>query len=188
MNIPFDTSGTLGLLIAALGGLIFGLLLHKGRVTDYNVIVNLFRLRDFTVLRIMLTAILVGGVGIYLFHLGGLASYHIKPALLAGVSLGALIFGVGMVLLGYCPGTGVAAAATGRIHAIIGFLGMLVGGVLYALVYPALKAGLLKVGDHGKVRLPEITGIPEIVWWVVLAGIFLTVFRLLRGKDRPAKP
>ena len=187
MNIPFDTSSTAGLIIAALGGLIFGVLLHRGRVTDYNVIVNLFRLRDFTVLRIMLTAILVGGIGGYLFHLGDLANYHIKPAMVAGISTGALIFGAGMVMLGYCPGTGVAAAATGRIHAIVGFLGMIAGGILYAIVYPGLKSGFLKMGDYGKARLPEITHIPDYAWWAILAAIFLTVFKLLKGKDRPAE-
>ena len=60
MNLPFSTSSTAGMVVAAVLGLLFGILLQKGRVTDYTVIVNLFRLRDWTVLRIMLTAILVG--------------------------------------------------------------------------------------------------------------------------------
>jgi hypothetical protein len=38
-----------------------GVLLHRGGVANYNVIVNQFRFRDFTVLKIMLTAILVEG-------------------------------------------------------------------------------------------------------------------------------
>ncbi|MCB1227471.1 MAG: hypothetical protein KDK99_16760, partial [Verrucomicrobiales bacterium] len=65
MNLPFSTSSTAGMVVAAVLGLLFGILLQKGRVTDYTVIVNLFRLRDWTVLRIMLTAILVGGIGVY---------------------------------------------------------------------------------------------------------------------------
>lgn len=174
-----STSSTGGLIAAAIAGLIFGILLHRGRVTDYNVIVNQFRLKDFTVLRIMFTAIVVGGIGVALLHGNDLASYHIKPTLLAAVIVGALIFGVGMVLLGYCPGTGVAAAATGRLHAIVGFVGMLAGGIVYAFTYPAMQNGFMTIGDQGKVRLPDVTPIPEAVWWILLVIVALTVFKLL---------
>lgn len=189
MSLPISTSSTGGLVVAALAGLIFGVLLHRGRVTDYNVIVNQFRLKDFTVLRIMFTAIIVGGIGVALLHANGLASFHIKPTLLAAVIVGALIFGVGMVLLGYCPGTGVAAAATGRVHAIIGFVGMLVGGIVYAYSYPAMKDGFLAIGDQGKVRLTDITPVPEAVWWTLLVIVALTLFKFLpkAKQDSPSK-
>jgi uncharacterized membrane protein YedE/YeeE len=179
MDLPISTTSSTGLTVAAIAGLLFGVLLHRGGVGNYNVIVNQFRLKDFTVLRIMLTAIVVGGVGIALFHNAGLAALHIKAAVLAPLITGALIFGVGMVLLGYCPGTGVVAVATGRIHAIVGFLGMLAGGIVYAFTFPAIQDGFMKIGDLGKVRLPDITGIPEYAWWIGLAVISLVLFRLL---------
>src|SRR5450759_3836941 len=93
--------------------MLFGVLLHRGGVANYNVIVNQFRFRDFTVLKIMFTAIIVGGLGVLVLHGAGHAQYHIKPANMLGVVLGAALFGVGMVLYGYCPGTGIAAIATG---------------------------------------------------------------------------
>ena len=111
MTLPI--TGETALWLAIPFGTLFGLLLHRGGVADYNVIVNQFRFRDFTVLKIMLTAILVGGVGVLVLHGLGHAEYHIKPANLLGVGLGAALFGVGMALYGYCPGTGVAAIATG---------------------------------------------------------------------------
>jgi uncharacterized membrane protein YedE/YeeE len=185
MELPFSTSSTAGLVVAALVGVVFGVLLHRGGVGNYNVIVNQFRLKDFTVLRIMFTAIIVGGVGIALFHKAGLAAFHIKPAVLAPVITGALIFGVGMVLLGYCPGTGVVAVATGRIHAMVGFLGMLAGGIAYAFTFPAIQDGFMKIGDFGKVRLPEITGIPEVAWWAGLAVIAGILFVFLPKTRSP---
>lgn len=157
-------------------GLLFGLLLHRGGVADYNVIVRQFRFRDFTVLKIMFTAILVGGVGVLLLHQGGHAQYHIKPANMLGVSLGAALFGVGMVLYGYCPGTGVVAMATGSLHAVAGFVGMLVGGVLYAFSFRWVEAHIQKVAVLGKVRLPEVTGIPDWGWFGILAGVAGVVF------------
>ncbi len=187
MSLPISTSSTGGLIVAAIAGLIFGVLLHRGRVTDYNVIVNQFRLKDFTVLRIMFTAIVVGGIGVALLHANDLASFHIKPTYLAAVIVGALIFGVGMVLLGYCPGTGVAAAATGRLHAIVGFVGMIAGGIVYAFTYPAMKDGFLAIGDQGKIRMTDITPVPEVVWWILLTVVALTLFKLLpkAQKDSP---
>ena len=81
-----------------------------------------------------------------------------------------------MVLYGYCPGTGVAAIATGSLHALVGFAGMLIGGILYAFTYPWVEANIQTVGAFGKVRLPELTGMSDAAWFgflaVVAAGVF----------------
>jgi len=180
MNLPLSTSSAAGLVLAGVFGLLFGILLNKGRVTDYNVIVNLFRFRDFTVLRVMLTAILVGGVGIFvMMGAGMLEGWHIKDTNLLGLAIGGALFGAGMVIYGYCPGTGVAAVATGSWHALVGFFGMLAGGVMYALTYGWVEEKILSVGAFGKIRLSEVTPLPDIVWWVALVAVALGVFRLL---------
>ena len=182
MTLPIQ--GNLSLVLAVLFGAIFGMLLQRGRVADYNVIVNQFRFRDFTVLRVMLTAIVVGGIGVYVLHQFGLAQYHIKPADMLAVVSGAALFGVGMVLYGYCPGTGVAAVGTGSIHALVGFVGMLVGGILYALSFPWIKSNILTIASFGKVRLPDITGIPDLYWLGALVLLAVTLFRYLDRTKR----
>ncbi|MDF1815459.1 MAG: YeeE/YedE thiosulfate transporter family protein [Verrucomicrobiales bacterium] len=188
MNLPISTSSTAGLILAGVFGLIFGILLHKGRVTNYNVIVNMFRFKDFTVLKVMLSAIVVGGIGVYIMMAAGLLEgYHIKPTNVAGLVIGGALFGIGMVVYGYCPGTGVAAVATGSVHALIGFLGMLVGGVFYALSYPWVKAHILNVGDFGKVRLPEASHIPEFIWWIVIAAGSVFLFKILPKAEKQSE-
>lgn len=183
MNLPISTSSTGGLLIAAILGTVFGVLLNKGRVTDYNVIVNLFRFKDLTVLKIMLTAIVVGGLGVYgMMSAGWIATYHIKDTNMLGVVLGSAIFGVGMALYGYCPGTAIGAVATGRIHAMVGFAGMLFGGVAYALSFQWVKEHILSVGQMGKVRLPDVSGISTEMWWVILPVVSLLVFSMVERK------
>lgn len=177
MSLPI--TGNLSLALAVVFGGIFGALLHRGRVANYNVIVNQFRFRDYTVLRVMLTAIVVGGIGVFILNNLGLAQYHIKSADMLAVVVGAAIFGVGMVLYGYCPGTGVAAVGTGSIHAMVGFLGMLLGGILYALSFPWVQANILPVASFGKVRLPDVTGIPDMVWLVALVIIAGALFKFL---------
>jgi uncharacterized membrane protein YedE/YeeE len=184
MTLPVSTETARWLAIPM--GILFGFLLHRGGVANYNVIVNQFRLRDFTVLKVMFTAIIVGGIGVLLLHATGHAEYHIKPANMLGVALGAALFGVGMVLYGYCPGTGVAAMATGSLHAIGGFVGMLVGGVLYALSFTWVEAHIQKVAALGKLRLPDITGVPDWGWFVILSLIAGVVFWLIETRFKPA--
>lgn len=186
MNLPVNTETAQWLAIPF--GMIFGLLLHRGGVADYNVIVNQFRFKDFTVLKIMLTAIVVGGVGVWVLHGAGHAEYQIKPANMLGVVLGAALFGVGMVFYGYCPGTGVAAIATGSIHALVGFAGMLVGAMLYARSYAWVEKHIQSVGALGKVRLPDVTGLPDWVWFGVLLAVAISVFWLLERGFRKAAP
>ena len=184
MSIP--VTGDLSLILAVVFGGLFGVLLHRGRVADYNVIVNQFRLRDFTVLRVMLTAIVIGGIGIYLLNQIGLAQYHIKSADMLAVILGAIFFGIGMVLYGYCPGTGVAAVGRGSIDALVGFFGMLLGGILYAFSFSWLRDNIFSFGTLGKIRLPDLTGIHDIIWLGALLVIALILFRFLdsEGTDR----
>jgi uncharacterized membrane protein YedE/YeeE len=167
-------------------GILFGLLLHRGGVASYNVIVNQFRFRDFTVLKIMFTAILVGGLGVWVLHGLGHADYHIKPANLLAVALGAALFGIGMVLYGYCPGTGVAAIATGSLHALVGFAGMLAGAVLYAVSYPWVEKHIQTVAALGKARLPEISRVPDWGWFALLAGVAAVVFWWIETRFEPS--
>lgn len=156
-------------------GAAFGFLLQRGKVTSCNVIENQFRLRDFTVLKVMGTAIVVGGVGVLLLIDTGAAKYAVKDANMLGVGLGAALFGVGMVVYGYCPGTALGAIASGSIHALVGAFGMVAGAILYALSFDWLKSHVLNVWKFGKIRLPDVTGVPDVAWFVglaVCAGLF----------------
>ena len=70
-------------------------------MTQYAKIVGFFRLSDLTLLKVMMGGILAGMVGVYLMSDLGLAQLHIKPTVLTANILGGLIFGVGMLLLGF---------------------------------------------------------------------------------------
>ena len=172
------------LLLGLATGFVFGFVLQKGRVTKYEVIVGQFLLRDFTVLKTMLTAVAVGGLGVYTLRALGMATLHVKPAQLVAVAAGGLVFGVGMALLGYCPGTGVAAAAEGRRDAQAGVGGMMVGALVFAECYAWLSRTVLTWANLGPVTLPELVPLP---WWAILAGISagaLLLFRWVEGLER----
>lgn len=170
------------LLLGALTGFVFGFLLQKGGVTRFNVILGQFLMKDHTVAKTMGTAIVVGAIGIYAMLATGLISgMHVKPALLVANALGGLIFGVGMVVLGYCPGTGVAAIGEGSRHAIPGLAGMIVGAAIYAEAYPWIAANILKLADMGKATLATATGLSP--WWFVI-GLALAAAGGFYGLER----
>lgn len=180
----FPVTGTASLVLAVVFGAVFGFLLHRGRVADYNTIVRQFLFEDFTVMKIMLTAIIVGGVGVFLLVNAGYAQFAIKPANLLAIILGAAIFGVGMVIYGYCPGTALAAIGGGSMHALVGAFGMLAGGILYALSFDWVKANILPVWALGKVQLPQLLGVGAPVIFAVLSIVAIGAFALIENRAR----
>lgn len=159
------------LVLATVFGLAFGFLLQKGGVAKYHLLVGQLLLQDFTVIKVMLTAILVGMVGIFTMHRFGWVKLHVKPTRFAANIIGGLIFGAGFGLLGYCPGTAAAALGQGNGDALFGMAGLVLGSYLYAQYSARLKAGIEKRGDRGKLLLPELLHARR--------GVFLPVFGVL---------
>lgn len=177
------------LLLGAATGFAFGFLLQKAHVTRADTILGQFLLRDFTVLKVMLTAVVVGGIGVYALRGAGvIESMHVKNAAVLGNVVGGVIFGVGMAVLGYCPGTGVAAIGDGSRDAIFGVLGMLVGAAAYAEVYPFLNERLLKPVDLGKVTFTDVSGVTPWAFLIALAVVALVVFALVERLERRRGP
>jgi len=171
------------LALGAITGLVFGFLLQRGGVTRYNIIVGQFLFKDFTVLKTMLTAIVVGAIGIYgMRALGMIDHMQVKGANLAMNAIGGLIFGVGMALLGYCPGTGVAAIGQGSRDAIFGLLGMVFGAAVFAESYAFLSSRLDPIGNLGKVTLADVAHISPWVFIAALAVIAAVLFTILEKR------
>ena len=184
-----------GLVVGGLlTGLVFGFLLQKGQVAKYRVILGQFLFTDYTVLKVMLTAIIVGAIGVWGMLQAGLIQHLlVKPAVLAANGVGGLIFGLGMALVGYCPGTGVAAVGEGSRHARWGVAGMIAGAAVFAAAYPALDKGFMKLGDVAitvgdtvtdKVTLPDVTGISPWIFIGALAAVSLVVFAMIGRWER----
>jgi uncharacterized membrane protein YedE/YeeE len=169
------------LLWGLITGILFGFFLQKGQALKYDRQLGMLRWRDFTILKVMLSAILVGMAGVYLFVDLGLARLSLKPTVLGANILGGLIFGLGWGMLGYCPGTAAGATGEGRIDAFWGGLpGMMVGAGLYAEIYPLLKANLLNWGSLGKISIPTLLGLNH---WIVIAGAWMiAILFFLRKK------
>jgi hypothetical protein len=161
------------LLQGALFGVIFGFLLQKGGVAKYHILLGVLLLEDFTVVKVMLTAIIVGSVGVFSMHAMGLVKLHIKPTRYAANIIGGLLFGVGFALLGYCPGTGAAALGQGNWDAIAGVLGLMAGSYLFAECSGWLGATVMKWGDRGKLMLPELLGMRRSLFLLIFLPVLI---------------
>ena len=125
------------LLTGAVTGILFGFLMQKAQVIRYDRQLAALRLQDMTIVKFMLTTILVAMVGIYLLFDLGLIKLSVKPLILGGNVLGGLIFGIGWGIVGYCPATAMGALGEGRYDSVFGLLGMILGPGFYAEVYPS---------------------------------------------------
>jgi uncharacterized membrane protein YedE/YeeE len=174
----FDSPDKLAL--GFLSGIMFGFLLQKGRVAKFEVILGQFLLKDWRVLKIMLTAIAVGSLGVYALVEGDMATLSVKPFVYGGILIGAVLFGVGMAIFGLCPGTSVAACGEGNRHAMVGVLGMFAGAATFVAAYPLVDPLISGFGDAGKVTIPEWL---QISPWLAIVGLLLVVTAVLFGVE-----
>jgi hypothetical protein len=164
-------------------GIIFGFLLQKAQVLRYDKQVGALRLIDMTILKFMLSAIVVASIGIYIFKDLGVVKLSIKATSIGAQLVGGALFGIGWGLLGYCPGTAVGALGEGRIDSLWGILGMLGGGGLYAVIYPFMKAHIVSIGSYGKISLPQVIGINHWIVIIILTVLSGLLFRFFEEKN-----
>jgi hypothetical protein len=158
-------------------GIVFGFLLQKGGVTKYDVILGQLLLVDFTVLKIMLSAVVTGMIGIYLMKTLGWVALYPKSGSLGKNVVGGLIFGVGFAVLGYCPGTIAGAIGNGYLDALVGgLIGIWIGSGLFAALYPRLNRIILDKGDFGAMTLPRLFNVND---WVVVIPVSALIVILL---------
>lgn len=157
-------------------GFLFGFLLQKGRVLRFDKQVGAMLFKDMTIFKFMLSAILVGSIGITLLTQLGIITPNHKPMNVGAVLIGGALFGIGWAIMGFCPGTSVGAVAEGRWHAVFAVIGMITGAALYAELYPFFKTTVLAWKDFGKIGLPQIIGLSPwavvVLLWVVSLGLF----------------
>jgi uncharacterized protein len=158
-------------------GIAFGFLLQKGGATKYDVIVGQLLLTDFTVLKIMLSAVLIGMIGIHAMKSLGWVELYPKSGSAGMNIIGGLIFGVGFAVLGYCPGTIAGAIGNGALDALFGGLaGIIIGSGLFAALYPRLSQGILMKGDFGDLTFPRLFKVND--WVIVIPTATLIVIGL----------
>ncbi len=171
-SIEFSTAASLGLAVVLGAG--FGFCLERAGFGSARKLTAVFYLYDMAVVKVMFTAIVTAMVGLFLLSAAGLmdlGELYLEPTNLAAQGLGGLVFGAGFMIGGYCPGTSMAALATGRKDGMAFALGMLGGVVAYAEFTPGIETWV-KDGSLGEMTLPTVTGI-GMGWWTLTFVAFL---------------
>jgi hypothetical protein len=174
---PFNDSGVISGLVC---GALFGFVLESAGFGSPCKLTAQFQLRDWSVFKVMFTAIVVAAFGLYGLRAAGLMqadAVFVPTALLVASAVGGAFVGAGFAVGGYCPGTSVVGLFSGRLDALVFLVGLLLGTVVFAGLYgPAIEAlmaaGEVKAGD----TFTEAYGIPEAlilaILMVALVGVF----------------
>ncbi len=182
--MPFYELGAFGddfALLVALGvGIAFGWFLERGGMGNARKLAAQFYWRDLTVFKLLFTAVVTAMLGLFwLGRLGlvELSLVYVPPTYVVPHLLGRLVFGVGFVMGGLCPGTSCIAVSSGRLDGLALLAGMLFGIFVFGEAFPVVE-GLYGSTPAGTLTLPELTGLP---YPVVVAGITLLALLAFRG-------
>jgi hypothetical protein len=190
----------MSLVLALILGAAFGFVLDRIGATNPNVAGRMLALVDLGLAKTILLAIGLASVLMFGGQMLGLVDVghmSVKTAY-AGVFIGGLMLGLGWAASGFCPGTGVCAAASGRKDALFFIAGGLLGAAAYMGTYPMWKAGgllsgkALTLGTVPGSKYEGLTALPgDIVGIVLGLGFIAIAFALpnrLTGQKAVAAP
>ncbi|HUW60922.1 MAG TPA: DUF6691 family protein [Candidatus Bathyarchaeia archaeon] len=112
---------------------------------------GIFYFRDMTVLKVMFTALITAMLGLcYCLAFGWVRpeSIFFMDTVYGAQIVGGLIFGVGFVMGGWCPGTAAAGLAAGKMDALLFLVGAIGGSVLFNELFWLVKP-LYTSGERG---------------------------------------
>jgi uncharacterized membrane protein YedE/YeeE len=181
-----ETTQLISLLCAFLVGTGFGFALEQGGFSSSRKLAGMFYGYDATVLKVFFTAAIVAMIGSRILSSLGLLDmdlvfhnqYYTGPAIVGGI-----IMGAGFVMGGFCPGTGISAAAIGKIDAFVFLLGGALGAFLFAETYPLMQ-GFLVSGYKGPVKLSESLGLNDSVFILAVTLLAIGMFWLAEKAEK----
>jgi uncharacterized protein len=144
MSAPFVTSFSVPvfILVSVVLGFFFGFFLERAGFSSSLKLTAQFYFRDFSVLKVMFTAIIIAMVGIGYFAMLGwldMSQVFVPPAFVWPQLVGGLLLGAGFIVGGYCPGTSLVAAATGKLDGLFFMAGIFIGIFLFGATEPAFR-------------------------------------------------
>lgn len=174
--------GTAGTALAT--GLLFGFVLEQAGFGSPCKLTAQFRLTDWSVFKVMFTAIIVAAAGILLLQVNntfGSQGFYVADMYLWGTLLGGVLIGAGFAIGGYCPGTSVVGFGSGRIDGLVFMVGMVIGIWAFAGVYDTTLIQAIVTSAKASARtVPELLGVSP--WLVVAAMILIAVGGFAAGR------
>jgi hypothetical protein len=171
-----------GMASGLLCGVLFGYVLENAGFGSPLKLSSQFRLTDWSVFKVMFTAIVVAAFGFWGMRAVGLMApdtLAVPPALLMAAAVGGALVGAGFAVGGYCPGTSLVAMSSGRLDAIVFFVGLFGGTYGFAAVFgPAMRSmmamGTIAEGDN----FTDAYGVSEVTMLAILAAALVAIYYL----------
>lgn len=183
MIAPLYDTGALGaaesLAVALVLGIAFGFFLERAGLGSARKLSAQFQLTDFTVLKVMFTAIVTASLGVFWLSRVGvldLARVYVPDTYLLPQMLGGLVFGAGFVIAGLCPGTACVSAATGRGDGFAVVGGLLLGILAYGAAHPVVDR-FASSTPRGTFTLPQLIGLSHGATVLIVVLLALAAFR-----------
>jgi hypothetical protein len=191
LSVTLNMSHGAEMVIALVVGAGFGFVLERAGFGRADNLAAIFYGRDFRVLRVMFTAIVTGMLGLYLLDVTGVLPLHsigILPTYVLPQLVGGLLLGAGFIVGGYCPGTSLVAAVSGKLDGAVFVLGLLLGSTAVTVSYDWLggfhaSTALGRVLLHEALRLPSGLVVPAVAVFAAVA--FLVAARVERWVNGP---
>lgn len=191
MSLPLDWAGP----GSGLGvGILFGFILQRAGLGDGCKLTGQLRLEDWTVFNVMFTAILVAATGLWILDATGAlpaAGTFVPAAYLRTALAGGALVGLGMSVGGYCPGTSVVAAVSGRLDGAVFFVGLIAGTLLFAGAFDRIGPWMDAAAPLPADTLPGLLHLPPWAVILALAAVAASVplsISLSRRGARPSSP
>lgn len=186
-----DLLGTPAAFIAAgLIGIAFGFALERAGFGSSRKLTAIFYLKDFGVYQVMFTAVITAMLGLQLLDVLGvveIAALHRMETLPIAQIAGGLLFGAGFVIGGWCPGTALVGAASGKADALLFLGGAAAGSVAFAFAWPALESTLAR-GAAGVSTLDGSLGVPPALLPLAVVAMAVISFTLIGAWMRRRGP
>jgi hypothetical protein len=181
----FFSDGRLGttasFVLAGAIGLLFGFWLERAGLSSSRRLSGVFYGRDFAVIQTMFSAIVTALLGLRLLVALDVvepSSIHTMETFLGPQVVGGLIFGVGFVTGGWCPGTALVGLASGKGDALVFLGGAALGSLGYAFLWPQL-ADFAQLGACGVCTLPERLGLRPGLTALLVVAMALSAFAIV---------
>ncbi len=169
-----------GMVSGLVCGILFGFVLENAGFGSPLKLTAQFKLTDWSVFKVMFTAIVVAAFGLWLLRVGGFLkpdAVAVPQALVMASAVGGMLVGAGFAVGGYCPGTSLAGLASGRIDALVFMVGLLIGTTAFVGLYGPAIGKMMAMGaiidgdtftDAYGVAEPVVLGVLALA----LAGVF----------------
>lgn len=157
-------------------GIIFGFIIQRVGATDAHRMARSHLMLDSDIPRFMILAVALSALGVFGLQSVGVGRTLPLPVSIIATGLGAVIFGIGWGLAGYCPGTTWAAAGEGRMDAVFALLGGLAGTLLFAHLHETLIPVLYDPTNMGQITLTDLFGNEAVAVFVLAAGFGVCVW------------